>query len=61
MLAWIFHAAGKRPNFLLGGVAEKLWQELWAWRWEEFILEGDEYETAFWTAGPSFFITIPMI
>src|SRR3989442_3517499 len=22
MLAWIFHSAGKRPNFLVGGVAE---------------------------------------
>jgi len=22
MLAWIFHTAGKRPNFLVGGVAE---------------------------------------
>src|SRR6202049_601801 len=55
MLAWIFHAAGKRPNFLVGGVAENFGKSYRLGGGEEFILEGDEYETAFWDRGPKFF------
>ena len=55
MLAWIFHAAGKRPNFLVGGVAENFGKSYGLGGGEEFILEGDEYETAFWDRGPKFF------
>ena len=55
MLAWIFHIAGKRPNFLVGGVAENFGKSYGLGGGEEFILEGDEYETAFWDRGPKFF------
>ena len=55
MLAWIFHVAGKRPNFLVGGVAENFGKSYGLGGGEEFILEGDEYETAFWDRGPKFF------
>ncbi|GAC1701205.1 MAG: UDP-N-acetylmuramate:L-alanyl-gamma-D-glutamyl-meso-diaminopimelate ligase [Candidatus Acidiferrum sp.] len=55
MLAWIFHTAGKRPNFLIGGVAENFGKSYGLGGGEEFILEGDEYETAFWDRGPKFF------
>jgi UDP-N-acetylmuramate: L-alanyl-gamma-D-glutamyl-meso-diaminopimelate ligase len=55
MLAWIFHVAGKRPNFLVGGVAENFGKSYGVGGGEEFILEGDEYETAFWDRGPKFF------
>jgi len=55
MLAWIFETAGKRPNFLVGGVAENFGQSYGLGGGEEFILEGDEYETAFWDRGPKFF------
>jgi UDP-N-acetylmuramate: L-alanyl-gamma-D-glutamyl-meso-diaminopimelate ligase len=55
MLAWIFQAAGKRPNFLVGGVAENFGKSYGLGGGEEFILEGDEYETAFWDRGPKFF------
>jgi len=55
MLAWIFEAAGKRPNFLVGGVAENFGKSYGLGGGEEFILEGDEYETAFWDRGPKFF------
>ena len=55
MLAWIFHAAGKRPDFLVGGVAENFGKSYGLGGGEEFILEGDEYETAFWDRGPKFF------
>jgi UDP-N-acetylmuramate: L-alanyl-gamma-D-glutamyl-meso-diaminopimelate ligase len=55
MLAWIFHTAGKRPNFLVGGVAENFGKSYGLGGGEEFVLEGDEYETAFWDRGPKFF------
>jgi len=55
MLAWIFHTAGKRPNFLVGGVAENFGKSYGLGGGEEFILEGDEYETAFLDRGPKFF------
>jgi UDP-N-acetylmuramate: L-alanyl-gamma-D-glutamyl-meso-diaminopimelate ligase len=55
MLAWIFQTAGKNPNFLVGGVAENFGKSYGLGGGEEFILEGDEYETAFWDRGPKFF------
>jgi UDP-N-acetylmuramate: L-alanyl-gamma-D-glutamyl-meso-diaminopimelate ligase len=55
MLAWIFQTAGKRPSFLVGGVAENFDKSYGLGGGEEFILEGDEYETAIWDRGPKFF------
>jgi UDP-N-acetylmuramate: L-alanyl-gamma-D-glutamyl-meso-diaminopimelate ligase len=55
MLAWIFETAGKRPNFLVGGVAENFGKSYGLGGGEEFIMEGDEYETAIWDRGPKFF------
>jgi len=55
MLAWIFHSAGKQPTFLVGGVAENFGKSYGLGSGPEMILEGDEYETAFWDRGPKFF------
>src|SRR5881396_921715 len=55
MLAWIFHVAGKQPAFLIGGVAENFGKSYGLGEGSEMILEGDEYETAFWDRGPKFF------
>jgi UDP-N-acetylmuramate: L-alanyl-gamma-D-glutamyl-meso-diaminopimelate ligase len=55
MLAWIFQMAGKQPTFLIGGVAENFGKSYGLGGGEDFILEGDEYETAFWDRGPKFF------
>jgi UDP-N-acetylmuramate: L-alanyl-gamma-D-glutamyl-meso-diaminopimelate ligase len=55
MLAWIFETAGRKPNFLVGGVAENFGKSYGLGGGPEFILEGDEYETAFWDRGPKFF------
>ncbi|HVS87189.1 MAG TPA: UDP-N-acetylmuramate:L-alanyl-gamma-D-glutamyl-meso-diaminopimelate ligase [Candidatus Acidoferrum sp.] len=55
MLAWVFQTAGKKPNFLVGGVAENFGKSYGLGGGKEFILEGDEYETAFWDRGPKFF------
>src|SRR5947207_276473 len=55
MLAWMFHVAGKQPTFLVGGVAENFGKSYGLGEGSEMILEGDEYETAFWDRGPKFF------
>jgi UDP-N-acetylmuramate: L-alanyl-gamma-D-glutamyl-meso-diaminopimelate ligase len=55
MLAWVFEVAGRRPDFLVGGVAENFGKSYGLGGGEEFILEGDEYETAFFDRGPKFF------
>jgi UDP-N-acetylmuramate: L-alanyl-gamma-D-glutamyl-meso-diaminopimelate ligase len=55
MLAWIFQVAGKKPNFLVGGVAENFGKSYGLGGGEEFILEGDEYDSAFWDKAAKFF------
>ena len=55
MLAWIFHVAGRRPDFLIGGVAPNFGDRSYGLGGgEEFIIEGDEYETAFFDRAPKF-------
>ncbi len=55
MLAWIFQVAGKKPNFLVGGIAENFGKSYGLGGGEEFILEGDEYDSAFWDKAAKFF------
>lgn len=54
MLAWIFHVAGKHPNFLVGGVAENFGKSYGLAGGAEFILEGDEYDSAYWDKAAKF-------
>ncbi len=54
MLAWIFHSSGRRPDFLIGGVAENFGKSYGLGGGSEFIIEGDEYDSAFFDKGPKF-------
>jgi UDP-N-acetylmuramate: L-alanyl-gamma-D-glutamyl-meso-diaminopimelate ligase len=55
MLAWIFHVAGRRPDFLVGGVVPNFGDRSYGLGGgDEFIVEGDEYDTAFFDKGPKF-------
>ena len=55
MLAWIFQAAGRRPDFLIGGVAPNFGDRSYGLGGgQEFIIEGDEYDTAFFDKAPKF-------
>jgi UDP-N-acetylmuramate: L-alanyl-gamma-D-glutamyl-meso-diaminopimelate ligase len=54
MLAWIFQSAGRRPDFLVGGVAENFGKSYGLGGGREFIVEGDEYDSAFFDKGPKF-------
>ena len=59
MLAWIFHSAGMDPSFLIGGIAENFGSSFQLGQGEHFILEGDEYDTAFFDKGPKFLHYFP--
>jgi UDP-N-acetylmuramate: L-alanyl-gamma-D-glutamyl-meso-diaminopimelate ligase len=64
MLAWIFESAAKEdpkfaPSFLIGGVAENFGSSFALQPTRPFILEGDEYDTAFFDKGPKFLHYFP--
>ena len=68
MLAWIYEVASKTqaefaPSFLIGGVAENFGTSFMVRPmtgvWQPFLLEGDEYDTAFFDKGPKFLHYFP--
>src|SRR5271166_2501422 len=59
MLAWIFETAGLQPSFLIGGIAENFGRSFGLGGGKHFILEGDEYDTAFFDKGPKFLHYFP--
>jgi UDP-N-acetylmuramate: L-alanyl-gamma-D-glutamyl-meso-diaminopimelate ligase len=65
MLAWIYEVAGQHdpgfiPSFLIGGVAENFGTSFRVHATSRtFILEGDEYDTAFFDKGPKFLHYFP--
>ena len=59
MLSWIFHSAGLNPSFLIGGIAENFGSSFHLGKGKHFILEGDEYDTAFFDKGPKFLHYFP--
>src|SRR5712671_2768284 len=64
MLAWIYEVAARLkgesgPSFLVGGVAENFGTSFQVSPSRTFILEGDEYDTAFFDKGPKFMHYFP--
>jgi len=59
MLAWIFETAGLKPSLLIGGIAENFNSSFAVRQGKHFIIEGDEYDTAFFDKGPKFLHYMP--
>jgi len=64
MLAWIYQVAAREnaefePSFLIGGVAENFGLSFQLRPTRNFIVEGDEYDTAFFDKGPKFLHYFP--
>jgi len=64
MLAWIYQVAARQtpalePSFLIGGVAENFESSFQLRPTRTFIVEGDEYDTAFFDKGPKFLHYFP--
>ena len=55
MLAWILHVAGRKPDFLIGGVPPNFGDRSYGLGGgEEFVIEGDEYDSAYFDKQPKF-------
>ena len=54
IVAWLFEHAGRAPGFLIGGVAKNFDRTARAGAGDYFVVEGDEYDTAFFDKGPKF-------
>jgi UDP-N-acetylmuramate: L-alanyl-gamma-D-glutamyl-meso-diaminopimelate ligase len=64
MLAWIYEVASRSnpelaPSFLIGGVAENFGTSFMVRPTRPFLIEGDEYDTAFFDKGPKFMHYFP--
>ena len=64
MLAWIYEVAARKdpslaPSFLIGGIAENFGSSFQLREGRPFIIEGDEYDTAFFDKGPKFMHYFP--
>jgi len=59
LITWIFREAGHDPGFLIGGIARDLAQGAAFGNSKYFILEGDEYDTAFFDKRSKFLHYLP--
>jgi UDP-N-acetylmuramate: L-alanyl-gamma-D-glutamyl-meso-diaminopimelate ligase len=54
LLAWLLVSAGRDASMLVGGIAQNFGSSFRLGRGEDFVVEGDEYDTAFFDKGPKF-------
>ncbi|AHZ84449.1 UDP-N-acetylmuramate--L-alanyl-gamma-D-glutamyl-meso-2,6-diaminoheptandioate ligase [Bdellovibrio bacteriovorus] len=54
MMAWVAENAGVKPGFLIGGIPKNFSQSFKNPEGNYFIIEGDEYDTAFFDKVPKF-------
>jgi UDP-N-acetylmuramate: L-alanyl-gamma-D-glutamyl-meso-diaminopimelate ligase len=61
LLTWVFESAGLKPSFLIGGIPSNFGQGARFTDSEWFILEGDEYDTAFFDKRSKFIHYLPEV
>jgi UDP-N-acetylmuramate: L-alanyl-gamma-D-glutamyl-meso-diaminopimelate ligase len=61
ILTWLLQAAGREPGFLIGGVAEDFGVSARMGEGREFVVEADEYDTAFFDKRSKFVHYRPLI
>jgi UDP-N-acetylmuramate: L-alanyl-gamma-D-glutamyl-meso-diaminopimelate ligase len=54
LMAWVLESAGRNPGFLIGGWAKNFKGGAKIGIGPYFVVEGDEYDTAFFDKGPKF-------
>ncbi len=54
LLAWVLHCAGLDPAFMIGGILKDFDSNVRLGAGPFVVLEGDEYDTAFFDKGPKF-------
>ena len=61
LTAWILEQAGMQPSFMVGGIPNNFQGSFQLGNGPYFIIEGDEYDTAFFDKGPKFLHYKPWI
>jgi UDP-N-acetylmuramate: L-alanyl-gamma-D-glutamyl-meso-diaminopimelate ligase len=61
LLAWVFEHNGLNPSYLIGGIPNNLGQGARFTESEWFIIEGDEYDTAFFDKRSKFVHYLPEV
>lgn len=61
LLAWVLDTAGFNPSFLIGGVAENFGTSFRLTDSDLFVIEADEYDTAYFDKGPKMWHYLPDI
>ena len=61
LIAWLLENAGMQPGFLIGGVPLNFGVSYRIGVGAPFIIEGDEYDTAYFDKGPKFMHYLPEI
>jgi UDP-N-acetylmuramate: L-alanyl-gamma-D-glutamyl-meso-diaminopimelate ligase len=59
ILAWALESAGLNPSFLIGGIAENFGSSFRLTDSEYFVIEADEYDTAYFDKGPKMWHYLP--
>jgi UDP-N-acetylmuramate: L-alanyl-gamma-D-glutamyl-meso-diaminopimelate ligase len=54
LMAWLLESAGRDPSMVVGGIPLNFNQNFKLGAGPEFVIEGDEYNTAFFDKGPKF-------
>ncbi|MBA3645170.1 MAG: UDP-N-acetylmuramate:L-alanyl-gamma-D-glutamyl-meso-diaminopimelate ligase [Gemmatimonadaceae bacterium] len=59
LLAWVMESAGLNPSFLIGGVAENFGKSFRLTDSKYFVIEADEYDTAYFDKVPKMWHYLP--
>ncbi|MBP6004099.1 MAG: UDP-N-acetylmuramate:L-alanyl-gamma-D-glutamyl-meso-diaminopimelate ligase [Pyrinomonadaceae bacterium] len=59
--AWVCEVGGLDPTFLVGGIVQNFGASFRVTEGEHFVIEGDEYDTAFFDKKPKFMSYLPEI
>ena len=61
IVAWLLESAGHDPGFLIGGIPLNFGVSYRSGSGEAFVVEGDEYDTAYFDKGPKFLHYLPQV
>ncbi|MEK9499370.1 UDP-N-acetylmuramate--L-alanine ligase [Gaopeijia maritima] len=61
ILSWLLECAGLEPSFLIGGVAENFGTSFRLTDSDLFVIEADEYDTAYFDKGPKMWHYLPHV
>ena len=61
LASWIIDQAGLNPSFMVGGVVQNFGVSFRVTDSDYFIVEGDEYDTAYFDKGPKFMHYLPEV